>query len=235
MKILWAPNPLNTVVELDGADKATLRHKVYIEELENRIVLACTDISPDGRTYLKKMGKGKPLKEHVADVIEMMIADVEAKVERQTAAAIAAMTESHHGDCIRECHTCTKCWAESLLGVDTLEGLHGDASYFPEAFEEGRGLPEAIAYLAAYYPKPSGSWVTSTRRTDFDVHVPRWREEAAKAHTWLVAYASQGSSGIIVEAPSPAEKAAIEERFGMTRPEILDSPAFPHPTKKGSP
>lgn len=99
-----------------------------------------------------------------------------------------ALSETHVGDCTCVPCSCTKCHAEHYLGIDTMPGLGKHLAYkVDHAFRGDRTIDEAIAALANYDPQPeSPMW--DGKRELWDSCLPRWREEAAQAHTWLVAY-----------------------------------------------
>lgn len=99
---------------------------------------------------------------------------------------VAALADEHLGDCVCSPCSCLKCHAEDFLGINTIAGLRKyQASHIRSAFgnDGDRSLDEAIAALANWTPKP---W--KQNRETWESCLPRWREEAAEAHAWLVAY-----------------------------------------------
>jgi len=195
MKIVWNPNPLLTVVELDDFDKRLLWHKVKIKELEERIISAHVDLAD--------IGKGRSLEESVAQAIRSLDVNrvfdegkgknsFNGRVDHLTAEYTKELTLGHIGDCTCVPCSCLKCHAENLLGIDTLAGLgKHEAAKIGGAFapenKPARTLSEVIAYLADYESQDVPDWGLP--------HVPRWREEAKRAHEWLVAYQREHFTG----------------------------------------
>lgn len=99
----------------------------------------------------------------------------------------AALRDIHVGDCTCVPCSCLKCWAEGYLGIDTMPGLGKHMAYKVDAaFDLGRSLDEAIDVLANWDPSPSPMW--DGKLAIWEANLPRWKEEAAQAHAWLVRY-----------------------------------------------
>lgn len=114
------------------------------------------------------------------------------------------LRNSHCGDCIGVPCACLKCWAEGYAGIDTLPGLTKHLAHkVNAAFGESgdRSLAGAIEALTNYAPKP---W--SQNREIWDVHLPRWHEEAKAALAWLIAYRDRHFPGF------PGHRAVEETR-----------------------
>jgi hypothetical protein len=197
MKILWNPNPLLSVVELDDADKKLLWHRTKIEQLEKKIASAHFDLDAKYGEWLTSIGKGRSLDATVAEALRSLdyahVCGDENRSDRTfdeyvdwlTREYVEALSLGHGGDCTCVPCSCTKCHAEMLVGVDTIAGLgKHEASYIGGAFAPkgapARTIDEAIAHLSDYEPKDVKDWGIP--------HVARWREEARRAHEWLIAY-----------------------------------------------
>jgi hypothetical protein len=111
---------------------------------------------------------------------------------------IEELRGSHLGDCTCFAMSCSKCHAESTLGIDTIKGLGKHSAHKIQSafsYKEGdvwkeRTLDEALAILKDYEPKPtSGSgW---DKVGGFEAHIPRWKAEAKVAYEWLLAYQTE--------------------------------------------
>jgi hypothetical protein len=209
MHIIWNPNPLATVVELDEYDRQILRLKIEIDLLRNRMYRAHFDLDPTMRAQRNEPpGKRRTLDEAVtAAIASLDVAFTDGEGERrgktweqlldaELADHIRELAGIHFGDCTCEPCSCLKCRAESLIGVNTLAGLgKHEGSHVADAFTARLDaivptLDEAIDSLTNYRPTKGPCW---DRHTDaeFQRHVPRWTQEAASAAAWLVAYKAE--------------------------------------------
>lgn len=200
MKILWTENPLETRVELDDADRLLLRERIRVEYLKDLIYNAYFTLKP-------LEGAEIPDRERIERAFLALdvyyVFDDETRdgksfdvyLDEQLAYYTAALTEKHCGDCTCVPASCSKCYAESLLGIDTIRGLGKHSAYkIDSAFAGGASIDEAVERLANYQPKydPNSKWP----REDWEKHVPRWVEEGKRAHAWLVAYRDEHFGGV---------------------------------------
>lgn len=187
MKITYTPNPLETIVELDEHEREMFKLKLKLEQLEERIF---------GAQYHLGMNPYAPNQldiEKAKRDLEYDEDKVEARINELLEHYIEELRSSHRGDCICVAMSCSKCHAESLLGIDTLapfpgkHQMHHVASAFscwnPETEQHDKpevSLDEAIQKLANF--KPSATWA------GWEVHTDRWAAEAKTAHEYLVNY-----------------------------------------------
>lgn len=187
MKIIYTPNPLRTVVQLDAHEKKEFWYKIKIEEMghllfdahfyltENKYIdRAKEDVDP--KYYMEeKRGEKTKLDDRVDELFKYFIADLEHN--------------PHCGDCTCVAMSCSKCQAESLLGIDTIAGLgKHEGSKIAGTFAIGnsfeakdeRSLNDVIQILANYEPK--ANW------EGWEAHAERWKEEGKRAYQWLIAY-----------------------------------------------
>lgn len=179
MEIQWMPNPLATRVILDERDRAILRQAIKIELLETRIYEALFKLSPK---HLKPgetpdiLGALKAL-----DTDGMEREPMESAIDQRSEWMLESLHEEHLGDCVCQPCSCSKCHTESMLGIDTIEGLGKHAAcYISGAFGDGRTIDQAIDILDAYDPKPDGTWK--------DGWLAKWKTDHQAAAEWLRAY-----------------------------------------------
>lgn len=100
--------------------------------------------------------------------------------EHQYPYFIEALTsgEEHWGDCTKVCCSCTKCHAEDVLGVSTVEGIK-NFHYISGVFGKDTTLDEAIEKLSkdAEYNE---EW--------HKPHIERWTKERSAALESLIWY-----------------------------------------------
>ncbi|MBY3433566.1 hypothetical protein HFN89_05335 [Rhizobium laguerreae] len=183
MNIKWHENPLRTTVELTDNERERFRLKLKIDEYEEAVGMAALYLDEKGdqakyfspetaRRYLARVQKEEFENEHYDD----FISEIESGY--------------HCGDCTSAPSSCAKCYAEGLLGIDTIPGLkHDVALYIDTAFgrDENVGIDEAIRRLKSYEPVPSGGWLELPPEK-FAANVDHWKKQARAAHKWLVDY-----------------------------------------------
>jgi hypothetical protein len=80
------------------------------------------------------------------------ICNMEENVETEVQWVVEALQDFHLGDCTCDACRCIKCHAESLLGIDTIEGLgkHSARKIFGAfgGFENNKTIGKAIASLS---------------------------------------------------------------------------------------
>lgn len=175
MKVTYTPNPLRSIVELDGNDRYRLK-----QGIENDLLYSLT---VRAQLYLREGKIDRAIE--ILDAIEK----VEEATEREATEDVSALRGSHCGDCICVPCTCTKCQAERHLDINTLDGLNKHMAYkIAAAFGENgdRTIEQALESLANYDPTP---WPKN--RELWDSCMPRWKEEATAAHAWLLRYRNQ--------------------------------------------
>lgn len=170
--IEWTQNPLAAIVRPSEDDRRLMRARIEGDLLRSLIARA---------RGLIRRGSVDQAKEALDSVD-----GIEQEVDPEFADYLDALRGTHCGDCTCVAISCTKCWAESAIGIRTLAGLtKHTAHHIESAFgkDGARSIDEAIAALANYDPTP---W---PNQEDFwRQHLPRWREEASQAHAWLVRY-----------------------------------------------
>jgi len=189
MRIIWSPNPLATVVELDDHDRQIIRLRLEINRLKESMGQAHFDLEPEMREWHNKNVKERTLEEAVtAALVHLDVERVEERLDKDVVDYANELSAKHSGDCTCVPCSCLKCHAETLMGIDTIAGLgKHEASYIDGAFESGRTLDQALDHLKDYRPTKSKGWEKFSDE-EFQAHIPRWVEEAKRAHAWLEKY-----------------------------------------------
>ena len=190
MKIVYAQNPLATVVELDDHDRQVMLLREEIVQLKYAVVGAkyhLKDYRPKFPFSLFSKRKGPNLKKAMQAV---SVLDNKEKWNERNKSFVAdyenELKGSHAGDCCCVACSCEKCHAESLLGIDTIPGLKKhEAALIGHTFYNNEGMLttalQVIDHLKALPP------VTATE--DWHApHIERWAQERVNAITWLEMY-----------------------------------------------
>lgn len=139
MKFTYNQNPLATVVELDERDRKDLFMALKLEHLEDQLFEA--HFAHEG------LDGSKTLTRHDGTLIytaEQCAADlraaidpenfcsdeIDAEIKRKAAFYEEELKGSHGGDCTCFACSCAKCWAESMLGINTIDGLGKHGGYY---------------------------------------------------------------------------------------------------------
>ena len=193
MKINWQPNPLHTTVDLDERDRQVLRLKIKIERLTDLLGEAAFHIKEGEHYDLSRVREAVAYETWCADDDEPEH-DFNKEVERFLSYAVDELTTGVHcGDCTCVPCSCTKCWAEDLLGINTIKGAGKHSLYkIDAAFGDKDGsvtIDEAIRSLENYAPTRNEAWIKSDPTGErWEACLPRWRTEAAHAVEWLKKY-----------------------------------------------
>lgn len=194
MKITWAPNPLRTTIELDEHEKRWFRERLRSLYLENCITSAHFTLSAEWQR------NGKTPEESMAEAVRTLDMGfttcgeerngetLEKRLDEQLASYLEDLAGEHSGDCTCVPCSCTKCYAENILGIDTIKGLgKHEASKIGVFFKgDGVSIDDVVDRLKDYRPvyTPNPNWPEA----DWQQHVPRWTEEGRRAHEWLTMY-----------------------------------------------
>jgi hypothetical protein len=184
MKINWNQNPLYSTIDVDDKDRhmilLSLQTDKYSEllcDIDMYIETSTKNATPIDMKYITNKISGW------STICDMEVDD--AEVER----CVTFLQESHGGDCTCWPASCMKCYAESMLGVNTLEGLgKHSANKIMGAFSNNNTISDAIKILETEqsYTK-TALWDMFTQE-EYEKHIPRWKNEKEIAAIWLIKY-----------------------------------------------
>ncbi len=200
MNILWNPNPLCSVIELDVSDKRWLRERLKVEDLLERIGEAHFDLDPVNQKWSNENIKREPYPltsegfanrakgaldyEYLLGEKDYEGRKYEEYIDQRLVWAFEAIAGPHSGDCTCNPCSCVKCQTEEILGTHTIAGLgKHEASKIDGQFSSGATLDEAIENLRNYKPTATKEWM--------EPHLARWTEEGRRAFEWLSKYKTE--------------------------------------------
>jgi hypothetical protein len=137
MKITYTPNPLETIIELNDQEKELLRLKIKLEKYEDRIF--------EAHFYLTKRLADNDLidvlpKETAIDEAVKLLdpgywcddlegrenySRLDRRVDELLDHYIEELKSTHIGDCTAYPMSCSKCLAENMLGISSLDPYPG--------------------------------------------------------------------------------------------------------------
>lgn len=187
MKINWHQNPLKTTIDVDDQDKQMILLALQNEEYSN--ILCGLDLWLSDKIQKNIPHSIEEIHRRVSDWGEICNMDIN---HEDVQAVVEDLQSGHGGDCTCWPMSCSKCRAESFLGVDTIKGLgKHEGNKIMNAFGEkgDNTIDEALEILRAPYDyeKRHPSWKNYTRE-EYEKHTIRWEAEKKKAIKWLEKY-----------------------------------------------
>lgn len=187
MKINWHQNPFKTKIEIDDRDKERILLAHQNEEYSN--ILCDLNLELNGKYNRQALTDLEVIKEKVGAWGEICNLKVDSD---EIKAYFYYLDTEHLGDCVCVPCTCMRCWVESMLGIDTLNGLgKHEASNVQGAFgKDGeRTIDEALEELKIPYSYETRNSVWDKYpREEYEKHIPRWNREREYAVQWLQKY-----------------------------------------------
>jgi hypothetical protein len=208
MNIIWNKNPLDTIVELTDHEKEIFKLKIKIHELEEDLGTAAVYLNPQNATWVMSKCPSRPNGHTIESLIDEVLdrylnmaymygegehkgKGLDKRVDDLFSYYMDDLAGTHAGDCTCVPCSCTKCAAESLLGIDTIKGLGKHSAYkINMAFGKNeRTLDEALEYLKSFKVEPPTENLEGWAKVGgWEQHVPRWEAEAKAAYEWLLQY-----------------------------------------------
>ena len=200
MKITYNKNPLCTTVELDEHERELFRLKIKVKEMEDDMFNAHFYLT-EGQYYdLDQARKELDPEYFLSNDPGEKKSGLDERVEMLLEHFLEELKSSHRGDCTCVPCSCSKCHAESILGIDTIPGVDKHSLYkIDGAFGKNneKTINEALDSLCDYMPIKGEAWAKFSQE-DFDWHIPRWKAEAAKAYEWLLNYRNTHFEGYCI-------------------------------------
>lgn len=193
MKIIYNENPLRTSVELDEHDREVFRLKLKVEELQNMLFDAHFNLTEGDYFNLERARQAVDPEKYIQEDNQEKVY-VDKRVDSIFETCIEELAGIHSGDCTCVPCSCMKCFAENILGIDTLKPFPGkhELAKIDAAFSKDRTLAEALAHLKDHKisrEKPE-SWKHTTQEA-YESYIPRWENEYARAYEYLKNYANE--------------------------------------------
>lgn len=184
MKIIYNENPMLTTIELDDKEKEILWLKIKVDYLRDSLLSAHFSLE-EGEFFNLDRARNEVNVDWMGDDEKEGKSRCDVLIDKIFEEHMRDLSGPHIGDCICVPCSCGKCYAESLLEIDTIKGLRKHPGHHVDSsFDKGkRSIHEAITYLEHH--KPKASW------KGWEDHVPRWEAEQKEALEWLKAYRDQ--------------------------------------------
>jgi hypothetical protein len=199
MRFEWNVNPLETSIFLDDSDRKYLRLAIRIEAALSAI--SHRDLRDRAKTPEGAERYAKYIKNY--DDVAFDEDEVSADIDKRVEMFEAELQGPHVGDCICFACTCTKCWAESLLDIDTIAGLSKhEASKIDSCFTDTTTKPwsrktltadQVIAELSTPINREKNEHWKNSSQEEYERHIPRWEAEREQALQWYKAYIKEHS------------------------------------------
>ena len=167
MKMTYTENPLATRVELDEAESRMLWHIIKAKELEELLFEVHCHLDPR-HLDVNKARDDADLTYILGDD-DNVPSGLEQRVNTLHAHCMAELQSYHVGDCTCVPCGCSKCYAEDLLGIDTVPGLGKHAGHTILRLFQDDGCTtcaQAIALLEQRDPtSPALAWLRAYQQT----------------------------------------------------------------------
>lgn len=180
MKINYHLNPCNTTIELTDHEKALLKLNIKLREMEELLFEA---------HFALKHAKNAPEMKRVEEAVDpdyyMSEDDGPSKLDQRVESLYQLALEelehgAHVGDCTCVACSCSKCWAEGMIGIDTIKGVGKHSLYKIDGAARNAKTPEEVMAKL-------GKEITSTEDWHKG-HLERWNTERLSALGWYEHY-----------------------------------------------
>lgn len=186
MKIVYGENPFVTKVLLTDIEKLKLRYDLKVRELENRLYDAYFYLTEEKyKDEARVLSALDP--SYYTEEEDGVKTKLDERVDKLYACFIEDLEEGYHvGDCTCVPCSCSKCHAESMVGVDTIAllGKHEAHVLWEEFMENGNDNITCIEVydrlVAKGAPVATEDWHVA--------HLDRWGAEYVRALKWLKSY-----------------------------------------------
>ena len=178
MKIIYNKNPCLSSIVLDDVEKELFVEKFKVDHITFSLhrLKYILEKKEDNETVLKELNR-------------IMQYYYDEKLDKEAKSYLSEFENGVHvGDCTCVPCTCSKCYAENILGISTIEGLGKHHLYKIDNYfmkNKEASIDDAITYLTNYYdsgPVPD-NW--KNNEESYWKCMVRWKEEAKQAAEWL--------------------------------------------------
>lgn len=185
MEIIWKKNPLATVIKIDDRDREYMRVKIEVDELWNKVY------------HVKFLADPKWKRHDPEKAIKEIIAIDHVKIDKRINELMEYyendLRQVHCGDCTCVPVSCTKCYAEEMLGINTIEGLGNHEGYkLISYFSKYNEIDDVLNALDNYKVEPfaeNKAWRNSNFTEEYyNSWIPEWTAQAKSAAVWLRKY-----------------------------------------------
>ena len=169
MKMTYAENPLATRVELDEAESRMLWHIIKAKELEELLFEVHCHLDPR-HLDVNKARDDADLTYILGDD-DNVPSELEQRVNTLHAHCMAELQSYHVGDCTCVPCGCSKCYAEDLLGIDTVPGLGKHAGHTILRLFQADGCITCVQAIALLEQRDPASPALAWLRTYLQTHL----------------------------------------------------------------
>lgn len=197
MKITYTPNPLNTIIELDEHEQKELWYKIKVNEMEEMLSMAEHYVT---EKYLNLDEAREQLDSSYYFADDSGKSKLDERCDTLLEHFLQELKSNHIGDCTCIACSCSKCHAESILGIDTIPGLSKYTGHnIRNAFiikvgdkYESRTLDEALEKLSKFEIDPENYNTESWKKIGgYEQYLPKWQKDQEIAYQWLLNYKNQ--------------------------------------------
>lgn len=154
MKIHYHRNPFKSKITLTSIEKKELLYKLTIKRLHSMMDMASAYLSRSRPRLFNPEKALNSVNIQYRSANGELPSQFDLQCQQEFDEMLKALSGEHLGDCVQVACSCTKCEAESLLGINTLPNMHQKTGgLLFEAFrleneEDSHDDPErAMSYL----------------------------------------------------------------------------------------
>ena len=213
MKITYKENPLETTVELDDSETQALWYKIKINEMDEMLTSAFFSLEEGKRFDLASARRAVDLSYFCSENDDTK-SPLDERCDLLLNLYIDSLKGTHVGDCTCMPCGCVKCFAESLLEIDTTPGLgkHEASKIFNAFGKEGMTIDTLIESLTNFNSSPERFQGQGWEKLGgYEQYLPRWIAEQKNAHDWLVKYKEERLTSKSDSASEPENSQAPEK------------------------
>lgn len=196
MKIIYQQNPLANKVVLDETEKRLLfwRYLVDTRVSDSLFDISCMIEKVKNNIFTKNL---EEIYKNIKN-IENFVDEAEYS-EEKIEPFIDALQSSHFGDCVNQCNTCSKCYAEDKLDISSMPNYPWKDHIGPSLFEafnqkvdsdfKNVSIDEAMDFLGSNpYDKSKIEKTHKITALEAQSLIDQWITKNNKAKEYLIYY-----------------------------------------------